>query len=327
MNIFIDGHFERFYVKYPIVLADIGAAGGIDERWQAAGKHLRALCFEPDERNFRELAGKKSRDVRYLKTGLLDRKGQADLNLTKKSRCSSVLRPNVELLKDFPDPARYKVTGSEKIEVDTLDSQLSKLDSPDVDFIKLDTQGTELLILKGARVTLEGAVFGVEMEVEFIPLYENQPLFAEVDVFMRELGFQLFDLRRYFWKRNLGQDTRGKGQIIYADALYLKSLDSIEKSWIGIDEMRKARALKAVSISLIYGYFDYALAICERAHMKGIFNGKEKDIVFNCIMTQAGAHKGLLSLDGDGPIGHSAHRIHELLSSKKWSRGDDILGN
>ena len=66
------------------------------------------------------------------------------------------------------------------------------------DFVKLDTQGTELYILEGMQHTLKRAIFGVEVEVEFIEMYKNQPLFNEVDIFMRKLGFHLFDLKKYF---------------------------------------------------------------------------------------------------------------------------------
>ena len=56
-------------------------------------------------------------------------------------------------------------------------------------------------ILKGGRKSLRNAV-GLELEVEFAALYENQPLFNEIDSFVRNEGFELIDLRRYFWKRD-----------------------------------------------------------------------------------------------------------------------------
>ena len=46
--------------------------------------------------------------------------------------------------------------------------------------------------------TLNRAIFGVEVEVEFIEMYQDQPLFNEVDSFMRERGFYLFDLKLYY---------------------------------------------------------------------------------------------------------------------------------
>jgi Methyltransferase FkbM domain len=62
-----------------------------------------------------------------------------------------------------------------------------------IDFIKLDTQGSELEILQGGVRALAG-VRCVEVEVEFNPIYRGQPLFYEVDAFMRGQGFVLWKL-------------------------------------------------------------------------------------------------------------------------------------
>ena len=60
------------------------------------------------------------------------------------------------------------------------------------DFLKLDTQGYELEILRGARIVLRG-VRVVLMETSLIPINRGCPLFAEVIEFMTENMFRLFD--------------------------------------------------------------------------------------------------------------------------------------
>ena len=62
---------------------------------------------------------------------------------------------------------------------DTLDSQLALHAIDDIDFIKMDTQGCELPILQGSTVTLERTV-GMQIEVAFSPIYQDQPLFSDV---------------------------------------------------------------------------------------------------------------------------------------------------
>ena len=84
----------------------------------------------------------------------------------------------------------------QELAVDTLDHQLERHGLDDVDFIKVDTQGSELFVLQGASQVLGQHVVGVEVEVEFASIYGGQPLFADVDRHMREHGFDLFDLRR-----------------------------------------------------------------------------------------------------------------------------------
>ncbi len=60
-----------------------------------------------------------------------------------------------------------------------------------MDAIKVDTQGSELEILEGAKETLR-SVNLIEIEVTFNPKYDGQPLFAEVDQFLRSQGFVLW---------------------------------------------------------------------------------------------------------------------------------------
>jgi len=325
MDIFIDSLFEGFYQQYPLVLVDVGTAGGVSDRWQQANKHLKTIGFEPDERTFQKLTKQGYNDIKYQNIGILDKQDKVNLYLTKKSHCSSVFPPNIEFLSEFPDPKRFDIVNHARITVDTLDSQLKH---SDVDFMKIDTQGSELFVLKGASNILENTVFGLEVEVEFTPIYKSQPLFSDVDIFLRKFGFQLFDLKRYYWKRTIGSNIgRGKGQIIYADALYLKKYEQFETCLSQKGDKQKAKVLKAISICLLYGYYDYALTICEKAHSKNVLTDSEKKIIFTSIFNQAGTYKYLPNFKGKYFIAGLFHKLYELFNPKKWSQYDDTLGN
>lgn len=76
----------------------------------------------------------------------------------------------------------------------TLDSlMLSKPYLKDPLFLKLDVQGAELEVLKGATETLKRAEF-VQLEVALLPYNEGAPSSAEVVNFMDERGFAMFDI-------------------------------------------------------------------------------------------------------------------------------------
>jgi FkbM family methyltransferase len=81
-----------------------------------------------------------------------------------------------------------------------------------IDVLKLDLQGYELEALRGLRERLAD-VRVLLTEVEFVPLYEGQPLFGDLDVFLRAHGFRLFHLYD-LWSHPDGQVTSG-------DALYV----------------------------------------------------------------------------------------------------------
>lgn len=79
------------------------------------------------------------------------------------------------------------VVGRSEVHTHRLDDLSQELGDR-VDFLKLDVQGFELSVLKGAQELLK-KVLVLHTEVEFVEMYEKQPLFAEVDQFLRQQGF------------------------------------------------------------------------------------------------------------------------------------------
>jgi FkbM family methyltransferase len=77
--------------------------------------------------------------------------------------------------------------------IQTLDSLLNAQNIAAPDFIKLDTQGYELEILKGSSKALATADV-VLMEVSFLDIYKNVPLVKESMDFMSERGFVVYDI-------------------------------------------------------------------------------------------------------------------------------------
>jgi FkbM family methyltransferase len=65
------------------------------------------------------------------------------------------------------------------------------------DFLKLDVQGYELEVLKGAGRTL-ASVEAVMMEVNLIAVYQGAPLVDEVIAYMAARGFRVYDVCTFF---------------------------------------------------------------------------------------------------------------------------------
>lgn len=59
--------------------------------------------------------------------------------------------------------------------------------------IKLDTQGSEIEILKGASKTIHKAEV-ILMEISLIDIYKNVPLMKDVLNFLDDKGFQIYDI-------------------------------------------------------------------------------------------------------------------------------------
>ena len=116
------------------------------------------------------------------------------------------------------------------------------------DFIKIDVQGGELSVLKGAARTLSSTL-GVEAEVEFIPMYDEQPLFGEICEFLTKYDFEFIDFTTIGrWER---QSFNGSGQAVYGDALFLKSPETVIRNHHTIEELSNY-----LKILLVYYRFD-----------------------------------------------------------------------
>lgn len=119
----------------------------------------------------------------------------------------------------YPYGKEMEVVGEYPITLNRMDTVCGDF-QPDV--MKIDTQGTELYVLQGAGRLLDSAI-AVELEVEFVPQYHGQPLFSDVDFFMRQQGFTLRGLKRTYWRTKTDHVHSDGGQIIHGDALYLRN--------------------------------------------------------------------------------------------------------
>jgi FkbM family methyltransferase len=106
----------------------------------------------------------------------------------------------------------------------TLDTVLVNTEYVHPDFIKLDVQGFELNVLKGAHKTLQNVEFCL-LEVSLLDL-DNSPLVLEVMNYMSICGFQLYDISQ-FMRRPYD------GALYQCDLLFIsrKSKYISEKRW------------------------------------------------------------------------------------------------
>lgn len=305
-------------------LVDVGARGGIDPRWRAFADVLRVIAIDADEKaepgDARGLA-------RYdrIRAAVGPSAGSVDFYVTREAGCSSMLRPNRALLAQFPEAERFDVVDITTVTSVPLDQLVREHDVAGVDFMKLDTQGSELSILAGSTAALASAV-GIEVEVEFLPLYEGQPLFGEVDGFLRAQGFDLFDLNRAYWRRS-ARPAAGRGQRVFADALYFRSADHLAEA-----SCRAGLPLaKAVLAAAAYGYLDYARTLLAWGRERQIFRNDEADLAA-AWLARARQRSGRLArltgtVKGMGRVSRALSRLAEALRPDHWAYLDGRLGN
>ena len=161
-----------------------------------------------------------------------------------KPQVSSHFSPNRTFLDRFPNSERFDVEYKTTMECVALDD----LDISENDFIKIDVQGGELSILKGAEKNLLSTL-GLEAEVEFSKLYDEQPLFGEICAYLTKFDFEFVDFTTIGrWER---QSFNGFGQAVYGDALFLKSPETVLRNHRTIEQLSNY-----LKILLVYYRFD-----------------------------------------------------------------------
>ncbi len=140
-------------------------------------------------------------------TALCDANAQASLQITRNGASSSLLSVS-SVAKNYHGE-RLQLEQRKTVSLARVDCLLPE--PPQV--IKLDVQGSELLALQGCGGMLR-AVQALLVEVAFIQLYDGQPLFADLDSFLRHEGFKLHNLYELY--------THPDGQLTAGDALYVR---------------------------------------------------------------------------------------------------------
>lgn len=217
-----------------IKVVDIGA-NMIEELPPYAGMVMAGnadvVGFEPNLEALAELNAKKGPNEVYLPHTIGDG-ARHTFNCCQAPGMSSILKPNPNVLNmfhGFPDWSLILATE----EVDTV-----KLDSiPEtagVDLIKIDIQGAELMALRHAKKRLKDALV-IQVEVEFLQLYVDQPLFADIDMFLRKHNFvfhRFFPLFNRMIQPMLSNNdiyAEGLSQTLYADAIFVRDFTHLDK--------------------------------------------------------------------------------------------------
>lgn len=202
----------------PVTLVDIGANRGDFAAAVEAHCGLRsALLVEPQP----PLAeGLKARfpgpEIQVHSVALSDTEGRASLDVLAADSCSSLLtvKPDQGFSGRSIDTS---VVARHDVALTTLDHLLAQAGwSQPIDLLKIDTQGTELQVLRGAAHAL-ARVRLLWIEVSFVSLYEQDVLFPELHAFLRPLGFRLYSLHDVFRAANR--------ELLQADALFLGPLE------------------------------------------------------------------------------------------------------
>jgi FkbM family methyltransferase len=174
----------------PRIIFDVGANVG-----QSAAKYLswfpaaRICCFEPAEESAAEIRRRLNGRVEVYQLAMGSTAGVA------------------KLAQEGPSN-RFRITddGEERVQVETVDRFCRDHGIDSIDFLKIDTEGFDLEVLKGADALLRGGrIQAVQVEAGMNPDNRLHVPIEAFKAFLEERGYRLYGLyeQKREWTQNL----------------------------------------------------------------------------------------------------------------------------
>jgi FkbM family methyltransferase len=208
----------------PGVVFDVGAnVGETVAIYRALFPSARIHAFEPLPKAYRQLvvAAHAAGNTQVNQLALHDAKGVRKFlsNRGGANQTSSFLPPAQDVHHAFPAHV-FQLDKVIDVKVSTLDDYCSEHSVEHIDVLKLDTQGTELDILRGAQKLIDRrAITLMYIEISFAPLYANSPLYHRVASFLEDNGYDLF---RIYAQSHGTAGRHVGGDAIFAERAVLK---------------------------------------------------------------------------------------------------------
>lgn len=202
---------------------DIGAnVGQYARRMREAGLDLPIVSFEPGEEAHATLCDTAADDPAWFVApcmAISDAQGTARLNVNRRSDMSS-LKPMNDLAADvFP---KAVPATSQEVRTERLDDVLAECLDGLVDdplaplFLKIDTQGSEAEIMRGAEHSIP-RIRAIQMELSLVPLYEGESSYLQLMNLLDQLGYELHMIIPGYFSRTIGRQIQFDGIFVHRD--------------------------------------------------------------------------------------------------------------
>ena len=196
------------------IIFEVGAADGRDcEVYTSMFPKAKVYAFEPLPDSFAKVVkrAETNKAIVPFNLAMTSTKGEATFFKTDLEDASSLLQSRVT---GSTFDAYQKVVGSIQVKTDTIDNICAANNIERIDILKMDAQGAELEILKGAiNMIKAGKIKIIYSEIQFIQLYEGAALYHEIAEFLIENNFTLHNF--------FGFTHNQKGILAWGDALFV----------------------------------------------------------------------------------------------------------
>ncbi len=262
----------------PPVLVDIGAAQGMHPPWRSIAKYSVCVAFEADEREL-ESVTRSAAGFRRLTTYnciAAERPSDAEpFYLTASPFCSSRLRPRLDALACYAFAPLFRVERTVDVRARDVASALAELELDHVDWLKIDSQGTDLRLLRSLGAELTRKALVVELEPGIIDAYEGEDRLEDVLAEMHTRGFWVSDLTVQGSTRvdsDLARRALGERATRYLDACHKKAPGWVEVEYFNDfaddEAFGRRELLLGYAFALLRGHYAFALELAAKGRAR-----------------------------------------------------------
>ncbi len=233
--------------------------------------HATVTAFEVDPELCEKLNKQAAHGIHYYPSALGCRTEQRTFYETTHPMCSSLYRPDEKLLGYYNYLEMAQLKGTTTLDTISMDQFVAAQNIAPPDFIKIDIQGAELEVFQGGQQALQQTLLVVS-EVEFIPMYEDQPLFGDVCAELAKSGLMFHSFLglagRAIRPVMANNDPNRPSQQMWADAIFMTHITRIE-------HLASDQLLKLSVLALLYDVFDvvaHALKVYDERHQTTLRN-------------------------------------------------------
>ena len=252
-----------------LISLDVGAQGGFnsDNFFPVKyNKFFNCILVEP----IKSEAEKLERKNNIIDKALWSSKGKKVIYiLGNRLGSSSMYKLDTEKLDlhDMNDKEieKFKVTETVEVECDTLENSLKSLNINNLDYLKIDTQGAELEILKGIG---EYRPLLIKIEAQIFSMYKDTPAWTKLVDRLNDLNYVLIDFKQ------IGKHkTRVPAEM---DMLFINNFYNDTGKKKIMDNLEKFKALL-----LIFGQINTLKLILKKLKIDSTDINKYEDLYFN----------------------------------------------
>lgn len=198
--------FEKRIVGDARIVIEVGAkTGDCTQRYLDMFPTAHVYAFEPSPTSYQVLSNLERDRITLSPLAVLDTISKINFNITNRPGSCSTLVPN--------DWDSVYIETTIEVPTTTLDNFCEEQLIDHIDLLTIDTEGTDLQVLKGASTLLSAkAVDVICTELIFWPYFKGQCAHGEIIKFLAIHGMHLVAIFPVYWE----------GSMRYADAIFVQ---------------------------------------------------------------------------------------------------------